>query len=290
MINNRYLKYYKDAIVVGNVIWRVYQKMIIPVGPVSSVFTVSNEEKAELFRLFKQGVLIRPSRPFDKSETVPDKAFYAVICQNFIPVEELNSKRRNEINRGLNNCTVRKTDFDEIQTNGYEVFAKAHEKYNTSASALITKDEFIKNIKNSSGLDDIIHFWGVYYKDRLIAWAQNQIHEKAEANYSVVKFDPEFLNQYPSYALFYKMNEYYLKENGFACVNDGYCSLLHQTNIQDYLIGKFGFEKHPVKIGLLYRKPYNMTIKGLYPFRSVVGRLNPQIKALLRLHEIYKSQ
>ena len=57
-------------------------------------------------------------------------------------------------------------------------------------------------------------FFGVYYKEKLVAYCMCNIKDDT-CNYSTIKFHPEYLKYYSSYALFYTMNQYYLDELKF---------------------------------------------------------------------------
>ena len=83
--------------------------------------------------------------------------------------------------------------------------------------------------------EDIIHYWGVFHDNNLIAYSENLSFDDIEVAYSTIKFHPNFLKLYPSYALIYKMNEFYLKNKRFRYVNDGWRIIFHQSNIQSFL-------------------------------------------------------
>ena len=155
----------------------------------------------------------------------------------------------------------------------------------------ISKDQFRQNIISTDGFEDIIHYWGVFEKetDRFIAYAQNYLYDKIEANYWIIRFHPDFLRLYPSYALFYEMNKYYLSEEKFVYVNGGFRSLLHQTNIQEYLVGKFLFRKQAIGLKIHYRPLVNKYMSLTYPYRNLLGRLYQPLAALYKLEEINRS-
>ena len=111
-------------------------------------------------------------------------------------------------------------------------------------------------------------FWAVYdLEGVLIAYSQNLI-ENNSINYSTIKFHPKYLKLYPSYALFFEMNQYYLNENNFLYVNDGARSISHDTNIQTFLIDKFIFRKAYCKLHIVYRRDIALAVKVLYLFNS----------------------
>ena len=128
--------------------------------------------------------------------------------------------------------------------------------------------------------------------EKLVAYSQNII-ENDSVNYSTIKFHPSYLKLYPSYALFFQMNDYYLNQKDFLYVNDGAKSLSHQTNIQDFLIQKFKFKKAYCRLHVAYRWDVGLVVKFLYPFRSIIKDSKnsslEKIELLLKHEEIRKS-
>jgi len=142
-----------------------------------------------------------------------------------------------------------------------------------------------------NNFQDIIHYWVVYDSNsgKLIAYSQNYIYEKFECNYSVIKFDPNYLKLYSSYALIYTMNEYYLGNQKFLYVNDGFKSLLHETNIQNYLIEKFQFKKVYLDINIYLRPYISKLLKITKPLHPIFSRFNAKIKAFIELSKLRKE-
>ena len=114
-------------------------------------------------------------------------------------------------------------------------------------------------------------------------------------NYSVIKLHPDYLKGYPSYALIYEMNRYYLNEKNVLYVHDGARSLGHETNIHDWLIKKFRFRKAYAKLHVIYRKDIFFLVKVLYSFQSLFYKLETKIPlvkkiAILLRHEDIKRR
>jgi hypothetical protein len=126
----------------------------------------------------------------------------------------------------------------------------------------------------------------------MIAYSQNFI-ENNSINYSTIKFDPTYLKLYPSYALFYEMNRYYLNEQKNLYVNDGAKSISHDTNIQEFLEKKFNFRKAYCKLEIVYRFDIKILVSILYPFKQFIFNINNKIfkklSVLLRHEEIRRS-
>jgi len=138
--------------------------------------------------------------------------------------------------------------------------------------------------------EDIVHYWGIFHNNILIAYSENYIYDNIEVNYSAIKFHPDFLKLYPSYALFYEMNKYYLKENKFRYANDGFRSILHQTNIQGFLIDKFKFKRAYTNLYVFYKPYVSIFLKITSPIKGILKRISPKLSALYTMDEISKRQ
>jgi hypothetical protein len=108
-----------------------------------------------------------------------------------------------------------------------------------------------------------------------------------EANISEIRINPDFNKDYPSYALFHSLSEFYLKERGFDYISDGYRSLAHNTGIQHLLETKFGFVKQPLALELVIKFPYNILARC---FAFMAGKTPlVSVNALLTLTNIKKA-
>jgi len=227
---------------------------------------------------------------FDCSE---ETEFWYVICDEFQPVESLSKNTRNNVRRGLKRCDVKKVKCQYIIENCYSIYKNAFDNYNGHLSP-ISEEEFKEEY--STYVDEKIwDFWVVYEKEtnKIIAYTRNKI-EYNQCELCTTKFHPEFLRKfYPSEALFYTMNQYYLKERNFKYVNDGARSISHETNIQYFLIQKFKFRKAYCKLNIIYNSRIGFLVKLLYSFRLPLKLLNfgsfIKLNILLNQEKIIRS-
>lgn len=277
----------RKTFLLEDTLWIAYQKMVVPVGPASYDYApASDKHQNDLLKYFKDCALIRAGSGFVPA---PDR-WYCVLCDQPFDLSALSDNTRSKVRRGLKNCAVRRVDVTFLAEHAWHVFVSAFGRYQ-NVRLRVSEDQFRRNMMLTEGFEDIIHHWGVFEKetDRLIGYAQNYLYDKVEVNYSIIKFHPDFLRLYPSYALFYEMNQYYLGEQKFSCVNDGFRSLLHETNIQDFLIKKFFFKKQPVGLKIRYRPIFGGCVSATYPFRHFLGRLSQPLAALYKLEEINRG-
>jgi len=264
------------------VIWFRYQGALLPrVSPHQEVLLTDKEAK-ELLKL-SRAFFLRYTNEWDREES----EFWYVIKDKKEGLETYKSKVRNQIKKGLTNCIVKKVDKETIANSGYSVYIEAFKNYLTFQKSM-SENNFKRSILSST--DD---FWAVYNKENiLIAYANNVIEENM-CHYSSMKFHPKFLTLYPSYALIYTMNEYYLNQKKYFYVSDGARSIAHDTNIQDFLIKKFNFRKAYCRLNIVYQKDIAVLVKVLYPFRGIISRFNlsvfSKITVLLKQEEIRRS-
>ncbi len=247
------------------VIWENYHGALIPKEKPDKKISLDGKDKKYLLKKSNAYIL----RYITKWDIDKETSFWYVIKNSFGDMEELSGNTRSKVRRAYKNCIVKKVDLEEIAENGYECYKEAMHSYNTTLK-IISQEEFYKNTLNNTGYD----YWAVYEQEcnDLIAYSSNKVYEDC-VDYTTIKFDPKYLKLYPSYALFFEMNKYYLNEKNFKFVNDGARSISHDTNIQDFLIQKFKFGKAYCKLNVEYRWDIGLIVKVLYPFRWMIKKL-----------------
>jgi hypothetical protein len=241
--------------------WRKYNGAIIPLSPPHiEVDTAGIEEKIKSKNVF----FARWTTNFDQEEK---SEFWYVICDEKLTIEEYSKNTRSKIRRGLKRCKVKLVSKDEIKQFGFTSYSKAFQRYNTDILPK-NREDFEDEIDK---IDGGWHFWAIYNRDNLmIGYSQNRISENY-CDYSTIKFHPDYLKLYPSYALFFTMNQYYLNEKEYKYVNDGARSMLHDTNIQSFLISKFKFRKAYCKLHVKYNPITQRVVHILFPFRIILS-------------------
>lgn len=245
--------------------WKNYHGVLIPNVPPHQNINLSLEEQKQL--LNQSGAyFLRWTSDFD---TPHESSFWYVLKNTPEKLETYNSKVRNQIKKGLKHCEVRPISSETLQKEGYISYQKALKSY--GISKIPNEKTFKENIRL---LSKDWEFWGIYSSSGdMIGYAQNQIIENT-CNYSTVKFDPDFLNLYPGYALFFTMNTHYLNKRQMRYVHDGSRSLSHETNIQKFLCSKFQFRKAYCTMHIAYRTDIAIIAKMLYPFHKMIETIS----------------
>lgn len=243
-----------------DIAWRKYKRFLIPVLPPHIDIELTKDEARVLLRKYR-ALFLRYVSDWSVDCHTKQGGFYYVIKDGFLGLDELSAKTRRKVRRGNKNCLVKKVDVAEIIKHGYEVYVRAFARY--KGVTPVSKAVFIERYKNRGDRD----FFVVYNRDnKMIAYSENIISCNV-AEYYLMRLDPDYLRLYISYALIYEMNRYYLAERGMKYVNAGSVSVLHDTNIQEFLISKFKFKKAYVKLHIVYNPLVGLMIKLLFPLR-----------------------
>ena len=259
--------------------WRKYNGALIPDQPPHKGVDDSGRLIKKMISA-NNAYFARWTTKFDcKQET----NFWYIMCDKFIPIDKLSKNTRNQIRRGLRKCDVRIVDKKIVIEEGFESYHAAFLNYKTHAKSK-NKSEFQNEL---SAFNSEWEFWGIYNEEKMIGYCQNKVIGKY-CDYSTIKFHPNYLKLYPSYALFYTMNKYYLDEKEFDYVNDGARSISHETSIQEFLIKKFKFRKAYCKLNIVYSKKVEVLINIIYPLRSLMKYLN--IGPIVKLNILIKQE
>ena len=152
---------------------------------------------------------------------------------------------------------------------GYDVYESAHRRYKIHDGFQMNKEQYINEL---TSLSDDYQFWGCVDKDTglLQAYSVCQIQDNI-CWYKYSRANPDFLPKYyPMYGMYDARDKYYLKECKFDYVMTSARSITNHSEIQDFMIEKFGFRKAYCRLGLYYRSWLKCCISLLFPFRNVV--------------------
>jgi hypothetical protein len=260
--------------------------MVVPIGPPHLDYSLLQDQVRVLLKHFPGCLMVRYTTGFETRDLSTE--WYAVICDNFKDISQLSAKNRRKINKGLKNCVVEKIDANYLAQHGYEVYASAFKRYRDNSKPVSEKD-FREEKYLTAEFPDVYHYWGVFHQNRLIAYSSNIVYSDEGVDYTAMKFNPDYLGFFSAYALIYTMNLNYLKEQSFLYANAGFRSISHATNIQDFLIQKFGFTKAPTRINIVYRPIISLGLSLTFPFRGFFSQLNSKLKALYQLEEIHRK-
>lgn len=266
-------------------VFRPFSRLCKPLGPIAFDYSISRQGARRVMKALNVlGVLCTDG--FRQAES---QEWYAVISDRPLSLSEMSSKQRQHVRRGLRECEVRRLDPDYIVREGYEVFARAFERYRPPVRPPWSEAQFRQYVASAKGYDDIVHFWGAFRDKRLIALRMVDVYGKIEATCHMTKLHPDYLKAYPFYAMVHQMNEYYLKQEGMQYVNDGWRSMSHDTSIQSLLIDGFGFRKAYSNLHVHWGGRLSLWLKATFPLRNQIGRLNKPLASLYTTEQIRRA-
>lgn len=268
-------------------LWVEYQRMVVPWGPIKLDYSLTTEEAAHLLARFPHALLVRTTSSFAR---IPASNWYAVICDQIPSLgnkSELSKSSRYELRQALDRCVVRSVDAEWLSQNGYPVYAAAYQRYGSPPG--YTEAEFRRTTELTRDFPDIVHYWAAFVGDVMIGYSKSFLFAPHELEISVLKLHPAYLKVGSSQAINYRILDEYLSSGLVEYVNDGFTTIYHQTQHQDFLIRRLGFRQAPLALQLFYRPLVGGLMKVSYPFRQFIGKFNSKLRALYRLEEIRRS-
>jgi hypothetical protein len=146
---------------------------------------------------------------------------------------------RYNIRSGFKKCIIRKINIQEFETQGYSVYEDAHIRYGTQAR-LKTREQFIAEIRRMAQFSGR-ETWGAFYNEELVSFVSCIIIDKIVL-LSWGKAKPKYFSLCMNNALYYEVTRHYLIDREFSYVTDGFRSINHDSNMQNFLIG-MGYRK-----------------------------------------------
>lgn len=250
-----------------------------------NIFDEKQLSKKECTNLLnKGGYFVRNVYDFDCKEGT---SFWYVIKDSFGGMEELSSKKRNQVRKSFKMCDIRMVSREDMIDQGYEVHVSAAENYKVKAT-IPTQEEYERrfSVENSKNHD----YWAAFDKEsgKMIAFSINSVYDEI-CDYETMKAIPSFQkSHYPYYGLLYEMNRYYLEEKGLKFVNDGARSITNHSNVQPFLIDTFNFRKAYCRLQLIYKWWFGLAVKMLYPFRRFIKF--SKVQAILNMEAMARGE
>ena len=271
-----------------NIYWFLHHGVLLPMAPPNIGIELSRQDQH--FLLKKTGArFIRWTNQFDRDCS----EFWYIIKDSFGGMEELSANTRSKVRRGMKNFSVGPVSFERLKKDGYPAYFNAFQRFTTFEKSMDAAEfENHVSVLEKSGSYEV---WGMWSPERgeMAGFSENLILDST-CFYETIYFDPAYLKNYSSYALFYAMNRHYLKERDFKYVHDGTRSLSHDTNIQEFLLDKFKFRKAFCDLHIAYRPDVGLLARMLYPLKSFIYKrsdpVGKKLAVLLRHEQIRRCQ
>ena len=217
--------------------------------------------------------------------------WYRCVCDTVgYDISNVKSKNvRHNVNRSLKRCVTRRVDYAWLADNGYDVYIKAASRYKNFK--VESKDNFRRKMLDNSNVPGSEAF-GVFVDDKLVAYVTLFICGQSVRG-DTAHFDPAYSNAYPMYALYYSITRHYLIERGYREFDRGTRPLMHETNVDEFLL-RLGYRKACCRLGLYLVRPVRFSLSLARIFRKVYKRILPSrycaiLDGLLLAQDIAKT-
>lgn len=284
-------KYLQNVIWIDDIPWEIRNNTLLPIAMPHTLKNL-NRRKIRDAVINTKSLLAAWTDEWDTQES----DWWWTLCDekdyNIDLIKHAASRRG--VRKGLENCTVRRLEFNSSAESIYEIFCMAHLSYNILPTRIISYEDYFKVIafqNEYSGFE----LWGAFFNDKLVGFATCVIMDNAVLIGSS-KSNSNFHHLYPNNAMYYTITKHYLAERGFQFISNGPRTLLHTTTINDFLI-RMGFKRVYARLNIELSEKVELINKfrvaTLIQKMKFLEHIFPQqynkIKAFNKLIEISKS-
>jgi hypothetical protein len=220
-----------------------------------------------------------------------DGLWYRCICDTKGYDESCISSKnvRHNLHRSLKRCTVHRIEYPFLAENGYDVYVKASSRY--SNFKLEPKEQFSQQMLKHYNIEGAEAF-GVFVDEKLIAYMTVFVCGDSVRG-DTAAFDPDYSNAYPMYALYFRVAQYYVNEKGYREFDRGTRPLVHETDIDDFLL-RLGYRKAYCRMGLYLALPVRIALRTIRILRKLLKCILPSrycsvLEGLLKAQDITRS-
>lgn len=270
--------------------WKYYNHAAVPTTSPHEKVDTSAIENGQVWKIGGRPLLARWITDFDCGH---ETNWWYVIKDEPFDIENLKSKRRYEIKKGIKNFEVRHINPADYKDEIYKVQVAAFSAYPEKYRPTIVEEDFKKQIDKWNEYD----IFGAFHKEteELVGYALlSNINDKFVA-FNVLKTNPEHEKHAVNAALVHGLMDYY-KEflSAGGIISDGARSINHETHFQDYLEKYFCFRKAYCHLNIKYNPKVGWLIKMLYPFKRILLKVDGirivhLVNAVLKMEEIVRK-
>jgi hypothetical protein len=186
------------------------------------------------------------------------------------------------VQRAYKACRVERIYPSWLSENGYSCYGAAFAKYRNARPDPRSKFE-AECLGSVGGPFD---FWGVFVGDQLAGYVKYFVGNDYVAGLEM-KLDPQYLSLNSSSALQDTILTTYVA-NQRKTVYVGFRSLLHDTNIHDFLL-RFGYRRVYCDFKLVYRRSIRGFVNLLYSLRKITDYI-PESTCGNRIHSLLRQE
>lgn len=229
-------------------------------------------EKVELKRFLAERGALGVTWSYD-DDYADSGCWYKTVCDredyDVAIIESKNSRKK--VNKCLKNCELRPIKIESFLEEVYKVYLRACTRYKNAD--IIAEKKFCQEILGKHQRGNYKAF-GIFYEGRLIAYMTVMDFDEYAMG-DIAGFDPAYSNYYPMYGLYYYVGKYFVAESGYKEFDRGSKPLLHETNIDDFLI-KLEYRKKYCRLGVYFALPVQIMLRFARMLRFVYRWVIPK--------------
>ena len=249
--------------------WHTYQGAIL--WNKSPLATPPTHDEAKEAIKASRAFLARWTSDFDCGYPT---AWWYCICDHFTPINELTSKQRYRIKKGLDQCNIQRITNESPTLNVKAIaqllvdsFMDYPEKYRPDLSL----EKWVNEVRSKLE-DKSIDVWIAIDKQNEEPIGYGYCSVKENIVYlNQIKVPTKYLAKEVNSAFAYKLCEYYLSQQRVAMLIDGERNIKHETKYQDFLVRVINFRFAYCRLNILYSPLMKCAVYTLYPLRKLFG-------------------
>ena len=191
----------------GGTRWKIYHKALVPASPIPTFTQLTLEEAKAILNQSNAHFIRWSSDPTEEPTT-----WWWNVCSSY-DKSKLSSNTRSKIKRGTRLCTVDRVSAPWLAQHGYECYVSAFQRYTNASPEPF--ESFRTRIMETADYEDLFQYWAVFCEGRLVGYVKCDIEPKKGVSTNVLKYNPEGLKQYASYALMDTLLTSYVVERRF---------------------------------------------------------------------------
>ncbi len=199
-----------------------------------------------------------------KSFSTTAEKLWLVASSSPLSENDLSQNTRSKVRRGQRNFEIKPISRDFLKQNGFDVQKRL---WSAGKRKRIKPGNFVREIDN---LPPNYEFLGVFERQtgEFVGYSQVFVGQKF-VNLRVISILPQANRRYASYAFYFYVNHRYVAGQGKTVVL-GIRSLVGRSNVQDFVMEKFGYERLYVKFQVCLSFLGRILFVVLKPFRPIL--------------------
>jgi hypothetical protein len=250
--------------------------------------TRTPEVDPEKFPSLAGKYFLRYSYDFDVKEPTE---WWCIVKDKEEDLSDYNQKIRYQIRRGLKKFEYRRVDPALIRANAYPVYDLCMREIEKTP---LGEEAYQRQLAYEVETGIPVEYIGIFQEGALIGYSKNFASDKEGRVFCESYYIPrEYYRQSVIYGLISWENRFYINERGYEYTMFGTKTLLHPSNIDQFLLGRMELRKAYCKMYVVYDFRTRFLLGVLYPIRRTLEKVESEkllpVKALIEQERIARS-